>query len=215
MINMKVNTDSETRRSSRRSSSSRAPGTHQRRTRLIQVLGIALALSLLINLLMAIALASYARKASLLSGIGSGLRLELANITEQSEDTKSLIKTLKSEIQALTLNRLPGLINLNFDEVIEVDKRYVKNIVFTRTGKKGTHLYEYKVVLENNNVALQPALKILLFDRSGVQVGMSTLSQKTEQGSITRLDQDEVRTHYAVVQLPDNSEPEYFQVILL
>lgn len=164
---------------------------------------------------MAIALASYARKASLLSGIGSGLRLELANITEQSEDTKSLIKTLKSEIQALTLNRLPGLINLNFDEVIEVDKRYVKNIVFTRTGKKGTHLYEYKVVLENNNVALQPALKILLFDRSGVQVGMSTLSQKTEQGSITRLDQDEVRTHYAVVQLPDNSEPEYFQVILL
>ena len=212
---MKINTVSESRRSSRRSSSPRAPGAHQRRTRLIQVLGIALALSLLINLLMAIALASYARKASLLSGIGSGLRLELASITEQSEQKTKRIKTLESEVQALTLNRLPGLMSLNFDEVIEVDKRYVKNIVFTRTGKKGTHLFEYKVVLENSNGALQPALKILLFDRSGVQVGMSTLSHKTEQGGITRLDQDEVRTHYSVVQLPDSSEPEYFQVILL
>jgi hypothetical protein len=70
------------------------------------------------------------------------------------------------------------------------------------------------VVLENNNAALQPALKILLFDRSGVQVGMSSLSHKTEQGGIARLDQDEVRTHYSVVQLPDKSEPEYFQVVL-
>lgn len=211
---MKLIAVSETRPSSRRSSSSRASGAHQRRTRLIQILGIALALSLLINLLMAIALASYARKASLLSGIGSGLRLELASTTEQSEHKTKRIKTLESEIQALTLNRLPGLINLNFDEVIEVDKHYVKNIVFTRTGKKGHHLYEYKVVLENHNAALQPALKILLFDRSGVQVGMSSLSNKTEQGGIARLDQDEVRTHYSVVQLPDSSEPEYFQVIL-
>ena len=214
-MNMKINTVSESRRSSRRSSSPRAAGTHRGRTRLIQILGVALTLSLLINLLMAIALASYARKASLLSGIGSGLRLELASITEQSEQKTKRLKTLESEIQALTLNRLPGLMSLIFDEVIKVDKRYVKNIVFTRTGKKGTHLYEYKVVLENNNGALQPALKILLFDRSGVQVGMSTLSHKTEQGGITRLDQDEIRTHYSVVQLPDSSEPEYFQVILL
>ena len=163
---------------------------------------------------MAIALASYARKASLLSGIGSGLRLELTNITEQSEDTKSRIKTLESEIQALTLNRLPGLIGLNYDEVLNVDKQYVKNIVFTRTGKKGAHLYEYKVVLENHDTALQPALKVILFNRSGVQVGMSELSNKVEQGGITRLDQDEVRTHYSAVQLHRRSEPEYFQVIL-
>lgn len=212
---MDINTISETRRSSRRSSSSRTPGSHQRRTRLIQILGIALALSLVINLVIAIALASYARKESLLSGIGSGLRLELASITEQSEHKTNRIKTLESEIQALTLNRLPGLMSLNFDEVIKVDKQYVKNIVFTRTGKKGSHFFEYKVVLENHNAALQPVLKILLFDRSGVQVGMSTLSQNTDQGGLTRLDQDEIRTHYSVVQLPDKAEPEYFQIVLL
>jgi hypothetical protein len=76
-------------------------------------------------------------------------------------------------------------------------------------------LYEYKVVLENHDAALQPAIKIILFDRSGVQVGMSELSNRAEQGGITRLDQDEVRTHYAIVQLADDAEPEYFQVILL
>lgn len=214
-MNMDINTASENRRSSRRGSSSRTSGAHQRRTRLIQILGIALALSLLINLLMAIALGSYVRKASLLSGVSNSLRLQLTAITEQTENKDNEIKTLKHEIKELTSNRLPGLIRLNYDEVLTIDKRYVKNIVFTRTGKKGTHLYEYKVVLENHDAALQPALKIILFDRSGVQVGMSELSNRAEQGGITRLDQDEVRTHYAVVQLADDAEPEYFQVILL
>jgi len=48
-----------------------------------------------------------------------------------------------------------------------------------------------------------------------VQVGMSELSKDAEHGGILRLDQDEVRSHYAIVQLPDNAEPEYFQVTLL
>ena len=203
---------SESRRSSRRSSSSKS---RHSRTRLVQILGVALTISLAINLLIAITLASYVRKASLLSGVGSSLRLELTDLSEQTELEKIQIKTLKNEIKELTLNRLPGLTGLNYDEVLKVDEQYVKNIVFTRTGKKGTQLYEYKIVLENHDSALQPALKVVLFNRSGVQVGMSELSNKIEHGSITRLDQDEVRAHYAVVQLADKAEPEYFQVILL
>ena len=203
---------SESRRSSRRSSSSKS---RHSRTRLVQILGVALAISLAINLLIAITLASYVRKASLLSGVGSSLRLELTDLSEQTELEKNQIKTLTNEIKELTLNRLPGLTGLNYDEVLKVDEQYVKNIVFTQTGKKGTQLYEYKIVLENHDSALQPALKVILFNRSGVQVGMSELSNKIEHGSITRLDQDEVRAHYAVVQLADNAEPEYFQIILL
>ncbi len=202
---------SESRRSSRRSSSSRP---QYGRTRLIQILGVALTFSLVINLLIAITLASYVRKASLLSGVSSSLRLKLTNSTEQSEQKSGQIKTLENEIKELTLNRLPGLTGLNYDEVLKVNKQYVKNIVFTRTGKKGSRLYEYKLVLENHESALQPALKILLFDRSGVQVGMSELSNKTIHGGIIRLDRDEVRTHYAALQLPDSAEPEYFQIIL-
>jgi len=212
---MKINAAPETRRSSRRSSSSRTSGAHQRRTRLIQILGIALTLSLIINLLMAIALGSYARKSGLLSGVSASLRLQLTDITEQLEASVRETRILKDEIQELTLNRLPGLTELNYDEVIKIDKHYIKNIVFTRTGKNGAHLYEYKVVLENHESALQPALKVILFDRNGVQVGMSELNKDAEHGGILRLDQDEVRSHYAIVQLPDNAEPAYFQVILL
>ena len=211
---MEIHSISEPRSSSRRRSSSRVSGSHHGRTRLIQILGVVLALSLLINLLVAIALGSYVRKARLLSGVSASLRLQLTDITEQSESKAKRIKTLEGEIKELTLKRLPGLIGLNYDEVLKVDKRYVKNIVFTRTGKNGVHLYEYKVVLENHESALQPALKIILFDRNGVQVGMSELSKDAEHGGILRLDQDEVRSHYAIVKLPDNAEPEYFQVIL-
>ncbi|OUS09217.1 hypothetical protein A9Q90_04015 [Gammaproteobacteria bacterium 54_18_T64] len=164
---------------------------------------------------MAIALGSYARKARLLSGVSSSLRLQLSDNAEQSARNMRQIQTLENEIKELTLNRLPGLTGLNYDEVLNIGKQYVKNIVFTRTGKKGARLYEYKIVLENHDAALQPAFKIILFDRSGVQVGMSELSHDSEQGVMTRLDQDEVRVHYSVVRLPDNSEPEYFQVILL
>lgn len=206
---------SESRRSSRRRSSSTTSGGFHSRTRLTQILGVALTLSLAINLLIAIALASYVRKTSLLSNVSNSLRLQLTDSTEQSELKTGQIQTLKSEIQELTLKRLPGLTALNYDAVLQINKKYVKNIVFTRTGKKGTHLYEYKVVLENRKSPLQPALKILLFNRNGIQVGMSELSNKSEYGSIARLDQDEVRTHYAIVQLAEEAEPEYFQVILL
>jgi hypothetical protein len=206
---------SEPRKSSRRRSSSRRSGTLHSRSRLTQILGVALTLSLAINLLMAIALASYVRKSNLLSNVSNSLRLQLTDITEQSERKTSQIQTLKNEVKELTLKRLPGLKALNYDAVLQINKNYVKNIVFTRTGKKGTRLYEYKVVLENRKSALQPALKVLLFDRNGIQVGMSELSNKSEHGGITRLDQDEVRTHYAVVQLAEDAEPEYFQVILL
>ncbi|MBQ0720211.1 MAG: hypothetical protein KBT88_07460 [Gammaproteobacteria bacterium] len=214
-IDPQLSATPESKHSSRRRSSSRVTGSHHSRTRLIQVLGIALALSLMINLLMAIALASYVRKANLASGVSGSLRQQLTDFSEQSESQTSQIKTLEHEIKELTLKRLPGLIGLNYDDVIQVDKQYVKNIVFTRTGKKGAQLYEYKVVLENRDAALQPAFKILLFDRNGVQVGVSELSNKTDRGAITRLDQDEVRSHYSVVRLPDSSEPEYFQIILL
>ena len=212
---MEIHSISEPRRSSHRGSSSRVRGSHYGRTRLIQILGVALALSLLINLLLAIALGSYVRKAGLLSGVSASLRLQLTDITEQADSKTKRIKTLGSEIKELTLKRLPGLIGLSYDEVIKVDKHYVKNIVFTRTGKNSAHFYEYKVVLENRESALQPALKVILFNRNGVQVGMSELSKDAEHGGILRLDQDEVRSHYAIVQLPDKAEPEYFQVILL
>ena len=213
-MNKQINRASESQRSSRRRSSPRANGSHYSRTRLIQMMGVGLALSLLINLFLAIALGSYVRKAGLLSGVSSSLRLQLADSSEQLEYKEGKVLQLKSEIKELTLNRLPGLTELDYDEVLKVNKQYVKNIVFTRTGKKGTRLYEYKLVLENHNAALQPALKILLFDRSGVQVGISELSNKPEQGGIIRLDRDEIRTHYAVLQLPYSSEPEYFQIIL-
>ena len=206
---------STSRRSSRSRSSSSTSVSHHGRTRLLQILGVALTLSLVINLFIAITLGSYVRKSSLLSSASSNLRLQIADITQQVELKAGEIVTLKNEIEELTLNRLPGLTSLSYDEVIKVDKQYVKNIVFTRIGKKGARLYEYKVVLENHQSPLQPALKILLFDRSGVQVGMSELSNDSDHGSITRLDQDEVRAHYAVVQLPEASDPEYFQIILL
>lgn len=210
-----MDTHSDSSRDSNRRSSSRGRAIHKKRTRLIQALGASLILSVIINLFAVVALGRYIHKARLLSGVNASMQEQLSDSVSQSESMTQLIATLEKEVELLTLKRLPGLLNLRYDEVITLDNEYVKNIVFTQTGKIGDKLYEYKLVLENHRSALQPSLKIILFDRTGVQIGASELNNKPAHGSVMRLDQDEIRTHYSFVKLPEQAIPEYFQIILL
>ena len=122
------------------------------------------------------------------------------------------IAELKQEVAQLVEARLPNLRPLEFDKVFHIGEAYVKNIVFTMTGKDGVRFYEYKMVMDNQDfVPVQPYIQILLFDRDGIQVGFSVLGvDKDGLPTAEILERGEIRSHVAQVTLAQDIEPKYF-----
>lgn len=124
------------------------------------------------------------------------------------------IDQLEQENAALVESRLPHLNQLEFDRVFPVDQGYVKNIVFSLAGKGVIKNYEYKLVMENRDFAsVQPQVQVILFDRNGIQIGLSELGAD-EDGKFTQplLEHEEIRSHVDEIQLSDDLAPKYFMV---
>jgi hypothetical protein len=124
------------------------------------------------------------------------------------------LETVKNELDVLVQERIPGLIPLTYDEAINIDNEYVRNIIFTlaKTGKK--NIYEYRLVLHNNTLSIaRPKARIILFSDIGIQIGMAQIEQtdaSTETDARAALDPGEVRSYTAAIDLIRNEEPSYF-----
>ena len=124
------------------------------------------------------------------------------------------LSELERENAALVESRLPHLNKLEFDRVFSIDQSYVKNIVFSLAGKGVAKNYEYKIVMENREFAsLRPQVQVILFDRNGIQIGVSELGVD-EQGQVSQplLEHEEIRSHVDEIQLADDAVAEYFMV---
>ena len=128
------------------------------------------------------------------------------------------LETTRQERDILVQQRIPGLIPMVYDETINVDNIYVRNIIFTlaKTGKKD--IYEYRLVLHNNTLAIaRPKTEIILFNAVGIQIGMARIEQSdaiTETGARTALDPGEVRSYTAAIDLIREEEPSYFLLLI-
>lgn len=140
--------------------------------------------------------------------------LELRKQEVLAKNLASELKTVKNERDILVQKRIPGLIPLTFDEAINIDNEYVRNIIFTlaKTGKK--NIYEYRLVLHNNTLSIaRPKAKIILFSDIGIQIGMALIEQadaSTETDIRTALDPGEVRSYTAAIDLTREEVPTYF-----
>ena len=148
-------------------------------------------------------------------------RRELADVSflerKQARELERLrprVAELEQEVSALVESRLPHLTQLEFDKVFPVDQEYVKNIVFSLAGKGGIRNYEYKLVMENRAFhSIQPHVQVLIFDRNGIQIGLSELGVN-EDGKFTQpmLEHEEIRSHVDEIVLSEDATPEYFMV---
>jgi hypothetical protein len=177
------------------------------RTKLIIILGLALAVET------AVLLASYIW---MTLSENENLDLVLAE-RKQSQELDLLrpqVEKLRSEIAMLTQSRLPDLTPLEFDKVLPFNQSYAKNIVFTVSGKGDEKLYEYKIVLHNSSLNLiHPQLDILFFDHVGIQVGISRLGvQQDGTPTLEMLDRGEIRSFSSKISLTDEAKPEYFRI---
>ena len=125
----------------------------------------------------------------------------------------SELETVRNEMDALVQNRIPGLLPLKYDEAITVDDSYIRNIIFTlvKNGKKRN--YEYRLVMHNDTLSvIRPVVEILLFDDTGIQIGMTQVEYR-DASTVTEhsaLDPGEVRSYTSSIELLRDAEPSYF-----
>ena len=145
----------------------------------------------------------------------------ILDLRKQEAVTKNLateLETVKGERDILVQQRIPGLVPLRYDETINIDNKYVRNIIFTlaKSGKK--NIYEYRLVLHNNTLTVaRPKAEIILFNDTGIQIGMAHIEQSdatTEIDGRAVLDPGEVRSYTAAIDLIRNEEPSYFLLII-
>jgi len=139
--------------------------------------------------------------------------LELRKQEKTLAVTSRELETVKMERDALVRKRIPGLLPLTYDQTINIDNQYIRNIIFTqvKNGKKKS--YEYRLVVHNDNLStIHPEIQIMLFNDVGIQIGATTVEFRDPSTGIVHhvLQPGEVRSHTAVIKLQSDEEPRYF-----
>lgn len=195
-----------------RNASSRRNHSHnhrssRRKNRMILGLWITVALLFLILLFVSVKLSMYAKEINELNIIENKQSRELAQIRPKLDQ-------MRSQIDELVMGRLPSLHKLEFDKVIPINEKYVRNIIFTLIGKEEDLNYEYKITLKNDGLtAIHPIVKILFFDHLGIQVGSSVIGLDSNGlPTLDVLDRGEARSYTAQVNLSTGNRAQYFLI---
>ncbi len=200
----------ERRRTARRTSNgghTYSRHSHHYRTHLIYGLGTLSGILFLGLLIVAIKLSLYAKELNDVTILQHKQERELANL-------RPTVTRLENEVAELVQGRLPGLYPLVFDQVIAVEKQYVRNIIFTLIGKQADRRYEYKLTLKNNSLtAVHPIVRILFFDQLGIQVASSVIGvDETGDPTLDVLERGEVRSYTKTIDLSEDQKALYFLV---
>jgi hypothetical protein len=134
-------------------------------------------------------------------------RAELGQKDAELRDLRAQLKRVTAEFDALVRERLPNLKALEHDKVIPLNQGYVRNILFTETHSGSKTGYEYRVVVENNQTRpAMPAIRIMFFDRTGVQIGGATV------GGVPLMRTGDSESFSGEVDIMIDAVPEYFYV---
>ena len=134
----------------------------------------------------------------------------------QLEESAAQIEKLNQDISILVKERIPNLHRLEFDKPIALNQQYVRDVIFTLTGIGSNKEYEYRVVLSNDSLNIaHPFVKVFLFDRLGIQLGMTRTSKYNAISEINfiSLQPGEIRSYSSKVPLDRNETPYYFLIM--
>ena len=138
------------------------------------------------------------------------LQAELTKTRQELSQTGPELERTRKIISEMTKGRLPHLLDLVPDKVLQINGPYLKNIVFTVLNQNGTKSYEYKLVMENSTAkSVRPAARIFVFDRYGVQIGSAEVAGRAELAS------GESRSQSSAIDRFIDEEPRYFYVSTL
>ncbi len=123
------------------------------------------------------------------------------------------IEQLRQERDGLVAKRIPNLKLIQYDQIIPVSEKYIRNISFTLTKSGDTNGYEYRIVLSNDGFSnILPNITMLLFDELGVQLGDAEITSVKLSGKMAayELEPGEVRSYSDAIELKQDGKPKYF-----
>lgn len=141
-----------------------------------------------------------------ISVVYSGSRIAILTkradaIQDQLIRKEQEVDELKSRIAHSSLTKLLP------DQVLAVNRDFIKNIVFSVVTQGGSKTYEYKLVVENpSHEAIVPKFRVFIFDSDGLEIGLDQVLQGEE------LAPGESRSYSSKVDFFMQEEPAYFQV---
>ena len=134
-------------------------------------------------------------------------RAEIGQKDTELRELRAELKRVTAEFDALVKARLPNLKALEHDKVIPLNQGYVRNILFTETHSGEKTGYEYRIVVENNQSRpAMPAIRVMLFDRTGVQIGGATVE------GVPLMRTGDSESFSGEVDIAIDAVPEYFYV---
>ena len=126
-------------------------------------------------------------------------------------NARKALKTAHSSISTLVEQRIPGLQPLKLVEALPTASSMVRDVTFSRPAGSDQG-YEIKAVLENGSrTSVSPALRIVLFDELGVQVGHAQIGSESDGENLT-LRPGEIRSHFAVIEVDPGNQASYFRL---
>lgn len=152
----------------------------------------------------------------LLNQENSELRVELRKAQEEMEQLKPALEKSLADIASLLKGRLPGLTRIEYDQVIALNEKYLKNIIFNKVNTKNFKGYEFRIVMRNDTLGtIWPRFKIHFFDEHGIHV--NTVQASDEKESLMKVDPlgpgEERSDSSATIKLLDNEKMPYFFLI--
>lgn len=185
---------------SRSSRSSSALHKTSRRLALILALSISLLALFLLAIFSVVRINGLVRENAVLQD-------ELAKVRQELNQAGPELEQSRKTASEMTKGRLPHLRDLEPDKVLQINDTYLKNIVFTVLNQDGIKSHEYKLVMENSTArTIHPEVRILVFDRYGVQIGGDEVASRAD------IAPGESRSHSSVINRFIDEEPRYFYI---
>lgn len=138
---------------------------------------------------------------------------ELRTMELKMEETRGGMEAREREMASLMDDRIPGLSEIIFNTLLDINDKYVLNITFSETGVGKEKALEYHAMLVNSGTRIVlPQVKIIVFNEFGLQVGKVTLAKghATSPVALAELEPGETRSYHAQVNIELDSAPKYF-----
>jgi len=148
------------------------------------------------------------RNQSVLSAALNRKQAEIEKLRADLSAAMTEAEEARRAVDALVMDRIPGLLPFRTDEPLSVDLPFVREISFKQADAP-VNGYECKLVVENDSsTEIRPALNARVFDDVGIQLAEAQLMD----GVRDELRPDEIRSFFANLEIPKGSAPRYFQL---